>query len=78
METKKKDEEEKRRRALDQKKLKKLKQKDLPKAIETISKSSDQNILQFKTKLILPPSQISESDFKMISKYAQGLSGNIP
>jgi hypothetical protein len=51
---KRRDEDEKKKRALDEKKMKKLKQKNLPKAIETINKMNDTNILQFKTKLIMP------------------------
>lgn len=38
---KRKDEEEKKKRALDSKRMKKLKQKNLPKAIEIINKANE-------------------------------------
>ena len=54
MESKRRDEEERKRRLLDQKKIKKLKEKNLPKAIEMMNKQSDQQILAFKTELKMP------------------------
>ena len=54
IEMKRRDEEEKKKRALDSKKMKKLMQKNLPKAIEIVSKANDANAMTYKTKLILP------------------------
>lgn len=49
---KRRDEEEKKRRALDTKKMNKLKQKNLPKALEMISRNDI--MIHAKTKLTLP------------------------
>lgn len=62
IEQKTRDEEEKKRRALDLKRLNKLKQKNLPKAIEEISKANDSEALQFNTQMILPEPIISDNE----------------
>ena len=49
---KRRDEEEKKLRALDNKRMKKLKEKNLPKALDIISK--DEQRLLYKTQLTLP------------------------
>ena len=53
---KRKEEEEKKKRALDNKRMKKLKEKNMPKAIEIINKANEPagSILGLKTKLSLP------------------------
>ncbi|CDW71197.1 cell division cycle 5-like protein [Stylonychia lemnae] len=71
IEIKRRDEEEKKRRALDAKKLKKLKQKNLPKALEIINKNSD-SLIGIRTKLTLPSPQINDDELEMIKKYADG------
>mmetsp|Transcript_32805 Transcript_32805/g.37536 ORF Transcript_32805/g.37536 Transcript_32805/m.37536 type:complete len:509 (-) Transcript_32805:26-1552(-) len=48
--------------------MKKLKEKNLPKAMEIISKANDPTVLAFKTKLALPEAQISDKEIDMISK----------
>ena len=50
---KRRDEEEKKRRSLDAKRLKKLKQKNLPKAMEIINKPNEA-LIGVRTKLTLP------------------------
>jgi hypothetical protein len=50
---KRRDEDEKKKRALDAKKIKKLKEKNLPKALELISKPNEA-LIGVKTKLTLP------------------------
>lgn len=74
---KRRDEEEKKKRALDSKKMKKLKEKNLPKAIEMISKANDSNIMIYKTKLTLPTPQISDNELSAINKYASGVADGI-
>ena len=59
---KRRDEDEKKKRALDAKKIKKLKQKNLPKVIDMVSKASEVNVLHTKTKLTLPSPQISDTE----------------
>lgn len=68
LEGKRRDEEERRNRELDQARMKKMKEKDLPKAIALISKINDANTLAFKTKLILPQAQISDNELDQINK----------
>ena len=65
---KRRDEEERKRRELDKDKMKKMKQKNLPKAVDIVSKMNDANTLAFKTKLILPDAQISDKEIDTISK----------
>lgn len=57
------DEEEGRKREVDKRRIKKLKEKNLPKAIELISKMNDAEVQTFKTKLMLPAPTITEDDF---------------
>ena len=72
---KRKDEEEKKKRALDAKKMKKIKQKNLPKAIELINKANEPggSIIHINTKLSLPSAQITDSELAQINKYAAGM-----
>jgi len=72
IETKLRDEEERRKRALDLKRLNKLKQKNLPKAIEKTNGANNMQLLQFNTKISLPQPTISESELSNIGKYASG------
>ena len=65
---KRRDEEEKKRMDLDKAKMKKMKHKDLPKAVGIMSKMNDANTLVFKTKLNLPAAQISDKEIDTISK----------
>lgn len=50
---KRRDEDEKKRRALDAKKIKKMKDKNLPKALEMINKPNEA-LIGIRTQLILP------------------------
>lgn len=54
IEAKLRDEEERRKRTLDLKRLNKLKQKNLPKAIEKTNGVNNMQLLQFNTKISLP------------------------
>ena len=63
------DEEERRKRALDQKRINKLKQKNLPKAIEKTNMANESQLLQFNTKISLPQPIISEAELNQISKF---------
>lgn len=54
------------------KRLNKLKQKNLPKAIEEISKVNDSDALQFNTMMMLPEPVISDTELHTISKFAKG------
>ncbi|CAI2386982.1 unnamed protein product [Moneuplotes crassus] len=65
---KRRDEEEKKRKELDKDKMKKMKIKNLPKAVDIVSKMNDANTLAFKTKLNLPAAQISDQEIDTISK----------
>jgi hypothetical protein len=69
IETKMRDEEEKKRRALDLKRLNKMKQKNLPQAIEEIDKANNVKLLQLNTKISLPQPMISDAELNNISKY---------
>jgi hypothetical protein len=72
---KRRDEEDKKKKALDAKRMKKLKQKNLPKALELINKQSASEaaaIVGPRTSLILPAPQISDSELHAIKKYATG------
>ena len=70
METKLREEEERKRRLLDKKRINKLKQKNLPKAIAATTQSGNE-LLQFNMNFWLPPPQISEEEIMNISKYAR-------
>lgn len=72
---KRRDEEDKKKRALDAKRIKKLKQKNLPKAMEMINKQSTNDaaaLLGPRTSLVLPSPQISDNELNAIKKYATG------
>jgi hypothetical protein len=56
---------------MDLKRLNKLKQKNLPKAIEDISKVNDSEALQFNTQMLLPEPVISDLELQSISKFAK-------
>jgi len=71
IEIKRRDEEERKRRALDAKKIKKLKEKNLPKALEMIGRKNDA-MIGINTKLSLPSPQINEEELEAIQKYALG------
>ena len=68
---KRRDEEEKKEKELDKAKMRKLKEKNLPKAIELISKANDPKVVAFKTKLILPDAQVSDKEIDMIARMNQ-------
>ena len=72
IEQKLRDEEEKRRRAMDLKRLNKMKQKNLPKAIAEVNKANNVQLLQFNTKINLPHPVIPETELQSISRYANG------
>lgn len=75
IEMKRRDEEEKKRRTLDAKRMKKLKQKNLPKAMEIINKESVNDaaaLLGPRTSLVLPAPLISDNELNAIKKYATG------
>jgi len=65
---KRRDDEERKKRELDKDKMKKMKDKNLPKAMDIVSKMNDANTLAFKTKLSLPDAQISDVDIDTINK----------
>jgi hypothetical protein len=72
---KRRDEDDKKKKALDAKRMKKLKQQNLPKAMEIINKQSTnetQAILGIKTTLTLPAPQITDNELNAIKKYAVG------
>lgn len=75
IEMKRRDEEDKKKKALDAKRMKKLKQKNLPKAMEIISKQQQSDasaMIGPRTSLVLPSPQISDSELTAIKKYASG------
>ena len=72
IEQKLRDEEEKRRRAIDLKRLNKLKMKNPKKAIEQTTGVNNLDQLQYNNRMTLPTPQISESELINISKYANG------
>ena len=74
IEMKRRDEDEKKRRALDAKKIKKMKDKNLPKALEMINKPNEA-LIGIRTQLILPSPQINEEELAAIQKYAMGSQG---
>jgi pre-mRNA-splicing factor CDC5/CEF1 len=65
---KRRDEEERKQRELDKSKMKKMKDKNLPKAMEIISKLNDANTVTFKSKMSLPEAQITDRDIDTINK----------
>lgn len=70
---KRRDEDDKKKKALDEKRMKKLKQKNLPKAMEIINKQSTNDaaaLLGPRTSLVLPAPQISDFELQQINKYA--------
>ncbi len=72
---KRRDEEDKKKKILDAKRMKKLKQKNLPKAMEIINKQSANDVSALigpRTSLVLPAPQISENELSAIKKYAAG------
>lgn len=62
------DEEEKRRRKDDERKLKRLKQDNLPEAIEMINKLNDPQQLRKRTALSLPAPQLNDEELEQIVK----------
>ena len=72
IEAKLRDEEERRKRAIDLKRLNKLKQKNLPKAIEQTNGVNNIQLLQFNTKISLPQPTITDTELVNIGKYAGG------
>jgi hypothetical protein len=70
---KRRDEDDKKKKVLDEKRMKKLKQKNLPKAMEIINKQSTNDaaaLLGPRTSLVLPAPQISDFELQQINKYA--------
>ena len=57
---------------MDLKRLNKLKQKNLPKAIEEMNKANNVQLLQYNNRMSLPQPLISETELSNISKYANG------
>ncbi len=77
LENKNRDEEEEKFRKIDQKRMKNLKQKNLPEAIEIINKMNDPTNVFERTKLVLPEPQVTDRDLEGISKLTQnGISLN--
>ena len=74
IEQKRRDDEEKKNRIMDAKRMKKLKEKNLPKALEAINKvnlqSEDLIRSQLNTKLILDQPKITEQELYDIQKFA--------
>ena len=70
VEGKRRDEEEKRKRLIDNKRMKKLKEKNLPRAVEIISKMNDPAQLNFRTKLLIPKAQVSDTELRNIGRMA--------
>ena len=79
IEMKRRDEDDKKKKALDAKRMKKLKQKNLPKAMEIINKQQTSEVsalLGPRTSLVLPAPQISDNELNAIKKYASGTLGD--
>jgi len=70
IEGKRRDEELKKRKAIDQKRLKKLKDKNMPKALNIISKMTESGIVH-KREIVLPEPQISDAELHSIGKMTQ-------
>ena len=60
MEFKLKEEDEKKKRLMDKKRLQKLKQKDLPRAIAESAQSTGAELLHYDTNFTMPIPQISD------------------
>ena len=75
IEGKRRDEELKRRKGIDQKRMKKLKEKDMPKALNIINRMSEAGIVH-KKELVLPEPQVSDAELKSISKMSQTGAGS--
>ncbi len=72
LEIKNRDEEEEKFRKIDEKRMKNLKQKDLPEAIDRINKMNDPSNVVQRNKLVLPEPQITEKEIEGISKLTSG------
>ena len=72
IEEKLRDEEERRKRAMDLKRLNKLKSKNLPKAIQQTNGVNNMQLLQFNTRISLPQPTITDSELTNIGKYTSG------
>lgn len=72
LEKRERDREEEKQRKIDEKRMKNLKQKDLPKAIEMINKMNDPMNTLARGELVLPEPQTTEMDLKEISKLSSG------
>ena len=72
IEAKLRDEEERRKRAIDLKRLNKLKQKNLPKAIEQTNGVNNIQLLQFNSRISLPQPTITDTELNNIGKYTSG------
>lgn len=70
MEFKLKEEDEKKKRLMDKKRLQKLKQKDLPRAIAESAQSTGAELLHYDTNFTMPIPQISDQELYNISKYS--------
>jgi pre-mRNA-splicing factor CDC5/CEF1 len=77
LENRTRDEEEEKFKKIDEKRMKNLKQKNLPEAIEKINKMNDPlNIIQ-RNKLVLPEPQVNDNQLEGISKLTTtGIIGN--
>ena len=71
---KRRDDDEKKKRSLDDKRMKKLKQKNLPKAMQIIANQSGSDLSMPQTMLVLPTPQISDLELSAIKKYTTGAS----
>jgi pre-mRNA-splicing factor CDC5/CEF1 len=78
LENRTRDEEEEKFKKIDEKRMKNLKQKNLPEAIEKINKMNDPlNIIQ-RNKLVLPEPQVNDNQLEGISKLTStGIIGNL-
>eukprot|EP00826_Nyctotherus_ovalis_P054061 TRINITY_DN7060_c0_g1_i13.p1 TRINITY_DN7060_c0_g1~~TRINITY_DN7060_c0_g1_i13.p1 ORF type:complete len:741 (+),score=245.46 TRINITY_DN7060_c0_g1_i13:82-2304(+) len=70
IEGKRRDEEMQRRKLIDQKQMKKLKDKDMPKALSIINKMSEAGIVH-KGQLEMPEPQVSDAELLSIAKMSQ-------
>jgi len=69
MEQRRRDDDEKSMREMDEKKMKKLKVKDLPKAINLLNKTDNFDALGLVTQIKLKAPQISNDELDEIAKY---------
>lgn len=72
LENRNRDEEEEKFRKIDAKRMKNLKQKDLPDAIDLMNKMNDPSYVIQRNKLVLPEPQVNDKDLEGISKLATG------